>query len=94
MNESEWTKSGRCDSSCCVEVTQRDGRVLVRDSKLGDQSMTIEYTPQKWAPLIERVKAGEEVDWDTEFFPLDFTEDEIDAFVRGVIAGEFDRAAS
>lgn len=83
-------KSSRCEHATCILVAHTDAAVLVRDSKLGDASPTLTYPPGKWAALIDRIKAGELWDADLEFFPLTFDDAERDAFVAGVIGGEFD----
>lgn len=85
-----WRKSASCEHATCVVVAHADGRVLVRDSKLGDASPALRYSPEKWAALLDRIKAGEQVDVDVEFFPLAFDDAEREAFVAGVQSGEFD----
>ena len=87
---SMWRKSSRCEHATCVLVYPTDAGVLVRDSKLGDASPTLSYPPGKWAALIARIKAGEQVDVDNEFFPLTFDESEREAFVAGARGGDFD----
>ncbi len=37
-----------CGSGSCVEVSHLGDRVLVRDSKLGEESPVIEFTPAGW----------------------------------------------
>lgn len=83
-----FASSTRCDSSTCVEVSV-GAAVLVRDSKDLDVK-PLTYTPPRWSTLLRRVRAEEPIDWDAEFFPLKFTEEEIDKFVGGVGNGEFD----
>lgn len=52
-------KSSRCGNGACVEVMLDGDRVLVRDSKLGNDSPVIRYALRDWQRLIvERVKAG------------------------------------
>ena len=81
-----------CDNVSCVEVGQAHNAVLVRDSKRPDQQ-PISFTPTQWSDLLQRVKAEDEINWDGVFFPLSFDEGEIEAFVSGAAAGEFDLPA-
>lgn len=63
----EWHKSSASGTTACVEVAE--GRVLknaddldhvlVRDSKLGDKSPVLHFTPAEWRAFIAGVKAGE-----------------------------------
>ena len=63
----KWRRSSLCVNSGCVEVALsavlRDGDdldgILVRDSKLGDASPILSFTPEEWAAFIAGVKAGE-----------------------------------
>lgn len=104
MNRS-WRKSSySCDSANCVEVAAVDGRVLVRDSKLGNDSPVLTYSTAGWDHLItvlrlvdlfkrtEMTNAGERVYCltDSRLAHLHVTEGERDAFLAGVRAGEFD----
>lgn len=43
-----WRKSTYSGANGCVEVGQEDGRVLVRDSKLKDESQVIAFKPATW----------------------------------------------
>lgn len=58
-----WRRSTRCSSGGCVEVAHEDDQVLMRDSKLGEASPVIEFTPSEWtefaaaAPGWDRVNA-------------------------------------
>lgn len=78
-----------CEHSSCVEVGHTGGAVLVRDSKNPDMP-PISFTPDTWGRLLERVREEQEINWDGVFFPLSFDEAEIEAFVKGATAGEFD----
>lgn len=50
--EVAWRRSSYCANGACVEVSTGDGRVLVRDSKLGDESPVIEFTPSEWRSFL------------------------------------------
>lgn len=56
---------GGCVEISCVEVGHEDGRVLVRDSKLGDLSPVFAFTPAGWR-VFATVAAG----WDRESIVL------------------------
>jgi hypothetical protein len=56
-----WQRSTRCSNNGCVEVAHEDGRVLLRDSKKGDQSPQFAFTPTSW-----RVFVTVAADWDRE----------------------------
>jgi hypothetical protein len=102
-----WQKSSySSDSANCVEVRHSNGRIEVRDSKLGDASPVLTYSPDQWRRLLEQVKAKDEIEtwyvtgpghrmswcWGQHGSDvvLKFTIGEILAFTRGVKAGEFD----
>lgn len=92
------------DSWNCVEVATDGGRVLVRNSKLGENAPVLTYSPAGWDHLIatlrlvdlfkrtEMTNAGERVYCltDSRLAHLHVTEGERDAFLAGVRAGEFD----
>lgn len=82
-----------CESGNCVEVGHDDQGILIRDSKLGEDSRVLRYTPGGWKVLCGRVKGGEDIDWRVEFHPLVFDADEIAAFLEGVRTGKFDPVA-
>lgn len=48
-----WVRSSFCSGGHCVEVAPAGGRVLLRDSKLGDASPVIEFTRAEWAAFLE-----------------------------------------
>lgn len=58
-----WKRSARCSSNGCVEVRHDAGRVLLRDSKLLDESPVIEFTPSAWRGFLA---AAAEWDRDSE----------------------------
>lgn len=80
-----------CESGACVEVAVTSGgTMLVRDSKLGEASPVLTYTPQRWEEdLVDRIMAEEVIDWVRELHPLDFDAQEIAAFVAAVRSGDF-----
>lgn len=53
-----WRKASFCASGECVEVTQRDGMILMRDSKEPDGN-PLRYTAEEWKTFLRGVKAGE-----------------------------------
>jgi hypothetical protein len=51
--EARWQKSSRSTyNGSCAEAAWRDGMVLVRDSKLGEGSPVLEFTPAAWAAFL------------------------------------------
>jgi hypothetical protein len=55
--EAAYRKSSRSNfHSCCTEAALRSGTVLVRDSKLGDASPVLEFSPAAWADFIGGIK--------------------------------------
>lgn len=56
-----WSKSSSSNgSSACVEVQgAQDGDYLVRDSKLGDASPILRFTPAEFKAWVDGCKAGE-----------------------------------
>ncbi len=59
-----WLTSSRCNGSGCVELTQVDGKIWVRDSK-DPNSFILVFDRQEWADFITAVKSGE---WDFDVF--------------------------
>lgn len=61
MSGTTWRKSTFCNgATACVEVAPLpDGSVGVRDSKLGDDSPLLSFTPTEWVAFIAGVRAGE-----------------------------------
>lgn len=57
-NQPAWRKATFCQSGECVEVAQRDGRILLRDSKEPAGSV-LHYTADEWRAFVSGIKAGE-----------------------------------
>jgi len=55
--EVAWTRSSYCSSGGCVEVGGDDGRILLRNSKLGEDSPVIEFTPAAWTAFVTAAAA-------------------------------------
>lgn len=54
--QARWQKSTRSNpSGCCVEARQ-DGVVQVRDSKLGDDSGILSFTPDAWDRFLSGIR--------------------------------------
>ena len=53
----EWQVSRACSMSTCIAVLDLDTRVLVRDSKLGDdrQQPILELSPEQWSEFVRSV---------------------------------------
>lgn len=101
----EWSRS-RCSMGSCVEVERQDEKVYLRDSKLGEESPVIEFTPACWSEFLDAVRRDALPDDAIEMMDggvwlpvpgprfdgwhLKFDREEWDAFVKGVKAGEFD----
>jgi hypothetical protein len=56
--QSAWRKASFCASRECIEVGQRNGVVLIRDSARPDGAV-LESPARTWQSLVRRVKAGE-----------------------------------
>jgi hypothetical protein len=56
--EPAWRKASFCASGECVEVTQRNGMIVLRDSKQPNGSV-ISYTREEWLSFVLGIKAGE-----------------------------------
>lgn len=100
-----WTKSSRCESGNCVEVTTTlDGlSVLVRDSK--NPALTLTLSLWNWRGLLVNVRAGN-LPWfavrnslaevvvsapsDPGRSRLRFDAADWESFAQGVVAGDFD----
>ena len=61
MDNELWIKSTKSGSEgSCVEVNiQTQGEIKVRDSKLGDNSPILHFTPAEWRAFREGVLIGE-----------------------------------
>lgn len=76
----------------CVEGSYQDGKMRVRDSKLGDDSPIVEFDPDRWQELLDAAVA-DELNW-IVFYPLQFNAKERDAFIKAAIDGEFSLPAA
>jgi Domain of unknown function (DUF397) len=56
--EAAFRKSSYSESGNCAEAAVRDGRVLVRDSKLGEGSPVLAFAPGAWAAFLAAVKSA------------------------------------
>ncbi len=56
--QSAWRKASFCASRECIEVGQRNGVILIRDS-VQPHGSVLESAARDWQSLIRRVKAGE-----------------------------------
>jgi hypothetical protein len=52
-----WRKSSYSGSRNCVEAAQQDGMVKVRDTKHGEQSPVLAFTPGIWRRFTDQVKS-------------------------------------
>lgn len=102
MKLNRWTISTRCGSGGCVEVAHEGDYVLVRDSKLGDESPVLVYSPAEWDTLHHDIATGDlpgDSTWRTNggvamrktagAVDLEFDADEWDTFTLAVHDGEF-----
>lgn len=58
----DWTRSSFCaaDYPQCVEArVGSDGNIEVRDSKLGDDSPVLRFTPQEWDVFVSGIWNGD-----------------------------------
>jgi hypothetical protein len=55
----KWRKSNLSGDTGCVEVAFIDGTIGVRDSKLGDGSPILEFSPHEWDVFIQAAGTGE-----------------------------------
>jgi hypothetical protein len=53
-----WRRASFCASNECVEVTQRNGMIVMRNSK-EPSGRVLHYTTEEWQSFIRGVKAGE-----------------------------------
>lgn len=55
-----WTKSSFSgNNNGCVEVACLGEQVFVRDSKLGEGSPVLTFSPHEWSCFVAGVRAGE-----------------------------------
>jgi hypothetical protein len=54
-----WQRSSFCNADGCVEVAKSDSAVLVRDSKLGDDSPVLVFTEDEWRAFRAGMVSGE-----------------------------------
>jgi Domain of unknown function (DUF397) len=56
----DWVKSSRSSGNGqCLMWARADGVIGVRDSKLGNASPVLEFTPDEWQAFIAGAKDGE-----------------------------------
>lgn len=59
LNE-QWRKAAKSNNNgACAEVRAIEGGVQVRDSKLGDGSPVLFFTPGEWDAFLDGAKGGE-----------------------------------
>lgn len=103
-----WLRSSFCGTGACVEVRRDGDTVLVRDSKLGDESPVQRWRYWLWDELLDAVKENADhvgvqqlgllgrvvLGMEHESHaPLKFSAGEWFAFRKGVKDGEFDSDA-
>jgi hypothetical protein len=60
MQKNTWIKASLSSGGDnCVEVMQTIGGVLVRDSKYGDDSPVLGFTPSEWEAFVGGAQMGE-----------------------------------
>jgi hypothetical protein len=55
--EAAFRKSSHSAGGNCTEAAITGGRVLVRDSKLGEASPVLAFTPEAWQAFLDGVRA-------------------------------------
>lgn len=58
MIMSAWRKSSYCDTGTCFEVRAEGEEVQLRDSKLGDASVVLNFNPAQWASFLADVRSN------------------------------------
>lgn len=53
-----WRTASFCAAGECVQVAQRDGVIMLRDSAQPDGDV-LRYAPEQWRSFLRTVKAGE-----------------------------------
>ena len=58
--DEEWRKSSfsGAQGGDCVETAMRGGNVLARDSKLGESSPVLTWSPDAWQAFVAVIKAS------------------------------------
>lgn len=56
--QAAWRKASFCASGQCVEVTEQNGMIIMRDSKEPHGGM-LRYTIEEWQSFVRGIKAGE-----------------------------------
>jgi Domain of unknown function (DUF397) len=60
FSHAQWIKSSRSEpSNACVQLAVVDGVIGMRDSKLGDASPILTFTPAELDAFLDGAKAGE-----------------------------------
>jgi hypothetical protein len=61
LDSHRWRKSSFSGSNGggCVEVADRDGVILVRDTKDNGRGPVHRYTPDEWRAFVAGVRSGE-----------------------------------
>lgn len=55
-----WRAASACGGGSCVQARRPDpGTVLVRDSKLGDDSPVLTFTAGAWTTFVASLRGGE-----------------------------------
>lgn len=56
-----WKKASAsgADDNCVQVATAADGTIGVRDSKKGDRSAVLEFSPAEWSAFTDGVRGGE-----------------------------------
>lgn len=55
----QWQTATASGHTGCVEARMHMGRILVRDSKLGDASPVLMFTLDEWAAFLDGASKGE-----------------------------------
>lgn len=99
-----WTRSSYCANGACTAVAYDNGRILVRNSKAGDNSPILDYSAEEWGDFVAAfltdplhapglrcrlLTSGGGWVWTKDGVVLEFTDEEMQAFGDGAKAGEF-----
>jgi hypothetical protein len=52
-----WRTASFCTSGECIQVAQRDGLIILRDSTRPD-GITLRYADEEWRSFVRDIKAG------------------------------------